>query len=68
MSSRNQKDKAKNIQEKYQMILSRLLREEDNKYCADCDAKGKLQRAKMARPAGHGAVRVGRPRLSVWKL
>ncbi|XP_022091343.1 stromal membrane-associated protein 1-like isoform X4 [Acanthaster planci] len=40
MSSKNAKDKAKNIQEKYQMILSRLLREEDNKYCADCDAKG----------------------------
>ncbi|XP_071807621.1 uncharacterized protein [Asterias amurensis] len=40
MSSRNQKDKTKNIQDKYQSILSRLLREEDNKYCADCDAKG----------------------------
>ncbi len=40
MSSKNQKDKAKNIQDKYQSILSRLLREEDNKYCADCDAKG----------------------------
>ncbi|XP_038057452.1 stromal membrane-associated protein 1-like isoform X2 [Patiria miniata] len=40
MSSKNQKDKAKNVQDKYQMILSKLLREEDNKYCADCDAKG----------------------------
>ncbi|RNA06154.1 stromal membrane-associated 1-like isoform X1 [Brachionus plicatilis] len=34
------KDKLQRQQEKFQAILSALLREEDNKYCADCDAKG----------------------------
>lgn len=34
------KDKIQRQQEKFQAILSSLLREEDNKYCADCDAKG----------------------------
>ncbi len=35
-----EKEKAQKFQEKYQAILSALLKEEDNKYCADCDAKG----------------------------
>lgn len=34
------KDKAAKLQEKYQAILSNMLREEENKYCADCEAKG----------------------------
>ncbi|CAF0943041.1 unnamed protein product [Brachionus calyciflorus] len=34
------KDKLQKQQEKFQAILSSLLREEDNKYCADCDSKG----------------------------
>ncbi|XP_071481613.1 stromal membrane-associated protein 1-like isoform X1 [Diadema antillarum] len=38
--SRSHSEKDKKHQEKYQAILSRLLREEDNKYCVDCDAKG----------------------------
>ena len=40
MSSSKQKEKEKKSQEKYQSVLARLLREEDNKYCIDCDAKG----------------------------
>lgn len=40
MSSKSEKEKQKQIQEKCQMILSQLLRDEDNKYCVDCDAKG----------------------------
>ena len=40
MSSIKQKEKEKKMQEKYQSVLARLLREEDNKYCIDCDAKG----------------------------
>ncbi|XP_072046003.1 uncharacterized protein [Amphiura filiformis] len=40
MSSIKQKEKDKKMQEKYQSVLARLLREEDNKYCIDCDAKG----------------------------
>jgi stromal membrane-associated protein len=33
-------EKTVKLQEKYQAILSAMLREEDNKYCVDCDAKG----------------------------
>ncbi|XP_071837142.1 stromal membrane-associated protein 1-like isoform X2 [Apostichopus japonicus] len=40
MSTRIQRDKEKKQQEEFQAILRRLLLEEDNKYCADCDAKG----------------------------
>ncbi|KAG5680089.1 hypothetical protein PVAND_009615 [Polypedilum vanderplanki] len=38
----NKKDdkKAKLIQEKCNTILNQLLRDEDNKYCCDCDQKG----------------------------
>lgn len=35
-----EKEKSQKFQEKYQAILSALLKEDDNKYCADCDAKG----------------------------
>nr|XP_054771838.1 stromal membrane-associated protein 1-like [Lytechinus pictus] len=38
--SRSHTEKDKKSQEKYQAVLARLLREEDNKYCVDCDAKG----------------------------
>ena len=40
MTSKLDKDKQKALQEKYQGILCALLRDEDNKYCVDCDAKG----------------------------
>lgn len=40
MSSKSEKEKQKQIQEKCQAVLSQLLRDEDNKYCVDCDAKG----------------------------
>ncbi|KAH9496834.1 SPARC- modular calcium-binding protein 2 [Bulinus truncatus] len=35
-----EKEKVKEQQEKFQAILSALLKDEDNKYCVDCDAKG----------------------------
>jgi len=38
-NSRADKDN-KERQEKYQNILGNLLRDDDNKYCVDCDAKG----------------------------
>ena len=38
--SRTEKEKQKLIQEKCQTILASMLRDEDNKYCVDCDAKG----------------------------
>ena len=40
MSTRSERDRQKSLQDKYQMILSQLLKDEDNKYCVDCDAKG----------------------------
>jgi len=40
MSGKSEKDKQKSMQEKYQAILTELLKQEENKYCADCDAKG----------------------------
>jgi stromal membrane-associated protein len=49
MSSRDalskfEKEKLKLIQEKCQAILNDMLRDEDNKYCVDCDAKGEEER------------------------
>jgi hypothetical protein len=40
MASRSEREKSK-MQERYQMILSQMLKEEDNKYCVDCDTKSK---------------------------
>lgn len=40
--SRSEKEKQKLIQEKCQTILASMLRDDDNKYCVDCDAKGSL--------------------------
>lgn len=38
--SRKETERAKLIQEKCQTLLTQMLRDEDNKYCEDCDAKG----------------------------
>lgn len=40
MTTRSEKERQKAQQEKFQAILSNLLKDEDNKYCVDCDAKG----------------------------
>lgn len=40
MSTRSEKEKSKAQQEKFQAVLSNLLKDDDNKYCVDCDAKG----------------------------
>ena len=40
MATRSERDRQKALQDKHQMILSQLLKDEDNKYCVDCDAKG----------------------------
>lgn len=39
-SSRKETERTKLIQEKCQTLLTQMLRDEDNKYCVDCDAKG----------------------------
>lgn len=41
MSSKAEKEKLKQLQDKCQTLLTQMLRDEDNKYCVDCDAKGK---------------------------
>nr|XP_040035169.1 stromal membrane-associated protein 1 isoform X5 [Gasterosteus aculeatus aculeatus] len=40
MTTRSEREKAQKLNEQHQVILSQLLREEDNKLCADCEAKG----------------------------
>ncbi|CAC5377574.1 SMAP [Mytilus coruscus] len=40
MSTRSEKERQKHLQEKYQATLANLLKDDDNKYCVDCDAKG----------------------------
>ncbi|XP_073080582.1 stromal membrane-associated protein 1 isoform X4 [Manis javanica] len=40
MATRSCREKAQKLNEQHQLILAKLLREEDNKYCADCEAKG----------------------------
>lgn len=41
MTTRSEREKAQKLNEQHQVILSQLLREEANKHCADCEAKGK---------------------------
>ncbi|MGH0164497.1 UNVERIFIED_CONTAM: hypothetical protein FKN15_006399 [Acipenser sinensis] len=43
MTTRSEREKALKLNEQHQAILSKMLREEDNKYCADCEAKGFCQ-------------------------
>uniref|UniRef100_A0A8C9T3V7 Small ArfGAP 1 n=2 Tax=Scleropages formosus TaxID=113540 RepID=A0A8C9T3V7_SCLFO len=40
MATRSEREKAQKLNEQHQAILAKMLREEDNKYCADCEAKG----------------------------
>lgn len=34
------RQQTKDLHQKHQAILSKLLKDDDNKYCVDCDAKG----------------------------
>lgn len=38
MSIRSEREKSK-MQEKYQIILAQMLKEDDNRFCGDCDTK-----------------------------
>ena len=35
-----EKDRSQRLHERHQIILADMLRLEENKYCADCNAKG----------------------------
>ena len=39
MSASFEKEKNKLLQDKCQTVLTELLKDDDNKYCVDCDAK-----------------------------
>ncbi len=38
--SRDKEERTKVVQDRLQLLLTRMLKDEDNKYCVDCDAKG----------------------------
>ncbi|CAI6361792.1 unnamed protein product [Macrosiphum euphorbiae] len=40
MSSKAEKDKQKQIQDRCLSLLNQMLKDDDNKYCVDCDSKG----------------------------
>lgn len=44
-SARKETERTKFIQDKCQTLLTQMLRDEDNKYCVDCDAKGRCRDA-----------------------
>lgn len=58
MASSRQSDKAQ--QERLQVIIAELLKDEENKYCADCDAKGTLNSFPIIYSSG--------PRWASWNL
>lgn len=47
MTTRSEREKAQKLNEQHQAILSKMLREDDNKYCADCEAKGEMTYLKI---------------------
>ncbi|XP_050544228.1 stromal membrane-associated protein 1 [Daktulosphaira vitifoliae] len=40
MSSKTEKERQKLIQDRCQALLNQMLKDDDNKYCVDCDSKG----------------------------
>ena len=40
--SKIEKDRDLLVQDRLQIILTRMLQDEENKYCVDCDSKGKI--------------------------
>ena len=47
MAVRSEREKSK-MQEKYQMVLSQMLKEDDNRFCVDCDTKSNVRSASDA--------------------
>jgi stromal membrane-associated protein len=44
--SERERERQKALQEKCVVILDELLRDDDNKYCVDCDAKGEARKTR----------------------
>ena len=42
-TSKIDRNREKVIQDRLQLLLTRMLQDEDNKYCVDCDAKGESE-------------------------
>ncbi len=38
--SKSEKEREKGVQDRLQLLLTAMLKDEDNKYCVDCDSKG----------------------------
>lgn len=66
MAARSEREKSK-MQEKYQTILSQMLREEDNRLCVDCDARSKIKRRRKALDELKRAICLG-PRWASWNI
>ena len=64
MSIRSEREKSK-MQEKYQMILAQMLKEDDNRFCVDCDTKSKKMQSALT--CSRTSVFAG-PRWASWNL
>lgn len=40
--SKTDKERDKVVQDRLQLLLTRMLKDDDNKYCVDCDSKGEV--------------------------
>jgi hypothetical protein len=40
--NKSERDREKLIQDRLQILLTRMLQDDDNKYCVDCDSKGEI--------------------------
>ncbi|TSK22720.1 Stromal membrane-associated protein 1 [Bagarius yarrelli] len=63
MTTRSEREKAQKLNEQHQAILSKMLREEDNKYCADCEAKDAAENESL-----HGIADNNLNKLNDWEL